>query len=213
MARWENQQVGLVKPSTFIPILQNNNMIDQLDFFMYENACKMLSKIIKIRKKSVNVFCNFDKETMEKNDFLEKIRSIKEQYDVPEEYIGIIVSEGSEKIKFVIENLRKDGFSVLLNNFGATYYSFNDVKELQINYLKISPTLIEDLSDERTVTITKGIIDMSHSLNVKVICRDFETREKEQVLKSVDCDIVQGNMYYPAIPKQDFISMVKNQEI
>lgn len=210
LARWESQQMGLVKPSTFISILQNNNIVDKLDFLMYENTCKMLSKIIEKGQEPVNVFCNFSKETIEKRNFVEKVTRIKEKYELPEKYIGIIISEGNEKIKNVIENLRKEGFSVLLNNFGATRYSFNDIKELQIDYLKISSTLTEDLSDNRTVSITKGIIDMAHSLNVKVICEDFETKEKEQILKQIDCDIVQGKAYYPPIPMEELTQIIQN---
>lgn len=210
LARWESQQMGLVKPSTFISILQNNNIVDKLDFLMYENTCKMLSEIIEKGQEPVNVFCNFSKETIEKRNFVEKVTKIKEKYELPEKYIGIIISEGNEKIKNVIENLRKEGFSVLLNNFGATRYSFNDIKELQIDYLKISSTLTEDLSDNRTVSITKGIIDMAHSLNVKVICEDFETKEKEQILKQIDCDIVQGKAYYPPIPMEELTQIIQN---
>lgn len=51
---------------------------------------------------------------------------------------------------------------------------------------------------------------MSHSLNVKVICEDFESREKEQILKQIDCDMVQGKVYYQPIPMEEFVEIVQN---
>lgn len=212
LARWENPQVGLVKPGIFIHILKDNHMIDKLDILMYEKACKTLVQRRQENKRIFTIFCNFARETIEKNGFLEQIKQIAEKYDIPKEYIGIIISEGTlyqstANLRIMIEKLREEGFSVLLDNFGATLYSFKDIQQFQIDYLKISPKLTEDLSDERTISITKGIIDMAHSLNIKVICEDFDTREKEQILREIGCDIVQGNAYYQPIPAEEYIML------
>lgn len=208
LARWESGKIGLVKPNNFLKVLENNNVIDKLDFLMYENTCKMLSLRKRENKDLFTVFCNFSRRTIEKKGFFEKLKEIVDKYNISEQYIGIIITEGSlykgtANLKFTIEKLRKQGFSVLLDDFGATLYSFGDIKEFQIDYLKISPKLTENLNDRRTIAITKGIIEMAHGLNIKVICEDFKTRENENILKEIGCDIVQGNAYYQPIPTEE----------
>lgn len=212
LARWESPKIGLVKPNNFLDVLEQNNIIDKLDFLMYENACKMLYDRKKANKELFVIFCNFSRKTMGMKGFYEKLKEISSKYQVSERYIGIIITEGNleqgvANLKFTIEKLRNQGYSVLLDDFGATLYSFRDIKEFPIDYLKISAKLTETLDDRRTIAIMKGIIDTAHSLNIKVICEDFKTRDNEKILRDIGCDIVQGNVYYQPIPTEEILKV------
>lgn len=206
LARWENPQEGLLKPDDFMQILKNNNRQDKLDFYMFEESCKELLKMKKDKKPLYKMFCNFSRDTMEREGFLENIQNIVDLFEVPKRYIGIVITKGdrySINLKSIIEKLRKLGFSVLLDDFGETSYSLKDLQQLQIDYLKISPKLTENLTDKKAIFILKGIIDIAHGLNIKVVCENIETKDKESVLKFVGCDMVQGKAYYQPIPIEE----------
>ena len=206
LSRWENPKVGLVKPGTFISIFENNNLIDKLDFQMYENICKMLSKMIENNKEPYTVFCNFSKKTIENKTFIEELDNIAQKYDIPKKYIGIIVQQNMtnyniSNLKKIIKKIKDAGFTILLDDFDSSAFSFKEISQFEVDYLKISFKLTDSLDDLRTVDIIRGIIGTLHELNIKVICEDFEkTRQYEEKLKEIGCDILQGNAYYPPIP-------------
>ena len=209
LARWESPRIGLLKPSTFIPIFENNNLIDELDFQMYENICKMISKSIKLNKQIYTVFCNFSKKTLENSMFFNKLQEIAEKYQIRKEYIGIILESKMYSItnlKFTIKRLREAGFKILLSSFDPLIYSFKEVSQLQVDYIKFSTKLTENLNDYKTIEVISGIIQILHELNIKVICEEFnETKTEAQKLKSIGVDVLQGNAYYPPMPIEEII--------
>lgn len=210
LARWDSPKMGLIKPNSFLNILENNNIIDKLDFLMYEKTCEMLANLRKQGKELCTTFCNFSRKTIEKKGFYEELKKISEKYEIPEQYIGIIITKsnkdkGITNMQLTIEKLKKSGFTVLLDDIEILSYSFREIKNLPIDYIKISAKLTENLNDSRTVAIVKGIIESVHSLGIKVICEDFNTREHETILKEIGCDRVQGNAYYQPIPTEELI--------
>lgn len=211
LARWESPKIGLVKPSTFISIFENNNIIDKLDFQMYENICKMLSKMLEKNKGVSTVFCNFSKKTIEKKTFFEELEKIAEKYNVQKQYIGIIIQEKMVNynilnLKMLIKRLKDAGFTILLDDFDSSVYSFEEISQLHVDYIRISSKLTESLNDIKTVQIIRKVIEIFHELNIKVICEDFkETRGNEQILKEIGADIIQGSAYYLPIPIEELI--------
>lgn len=212
LARWESPKIGLVKPSTFISIFENNNIIDKLDFQMYENVCKMLSKILQNNEEISTVFCNFSKKTIEKKNFFDELEKIAEKYNVPKQYIGIIIHEkmidyNMLNLSIFIKKLKDIGFSILLDDFDSSVFSFKEIEQLHIDYVKISSKLIENLDDIKTVQIIRKIVETFHELNIEVICKDFsKTGENKKILEEVGSVIIQGSAYYPPVPIEEFTS-------
>lgn len=210
LARWESPKLGLIKPNSFLNILENNNVIDKLDFQMYEKTCEMLANLRKENKELFTAFCNFSRKAIEKKGFYEELKKITEKYEIPEQYIGIIITKSSmdkgiTNMQLTIEKIKDSGFTVLLDDFDSLSYSFRDIKELPIDYIKISSRLTDNLNDSRTVAILKGIIETVHGLGIKVICEDFKTKENEKILREIGCDRVQGNAYYQPIPTEELV--------
>ncbi len=208
LARWESPKFGLIKPSNFLDILEKNNLTFKLDLQMYENTCKMLAKMREEGKELITVFCNFSRKTIENRKCYDQLKEIADKYEIPEKYIGIIIQErtvnkNTENLKFVIHKLKKAGFIILLDDFDASYYSFRDISEFNIDYIKISSRLTDSLDDDRTSDIIKGIIDIVHRFDIKVICEEFKTKKNEQILKDIGCDLIQGDAYYQPIPIEE----------
>ncbi len=207
LARWDSPKLGLVKPSSFLTIFEKNNLIDQLDFQMYENVCK---KISKMQRKRI-VFCNFSPKTVQNNMFINNLKKIAEKYDVPKKYIGIFLNaemtnNSLANLKVLTRKIKDAGFLIILNDFGITTYSFKELSQFQADYVKISPKLIENLNDYRTVQVVKEIIDILHELKIKVICEDFNTTKLyASILKDIGCDMIEGKIYHQPIPLEEIL--------
>lgn len=209
LARWNNREEGFIKPSIFLDILEKNNMVSRLDMLMFENICKFIQNRQKNHKELFVIFCNFSRINFNTQNFCSTLNEIIRKYNVPAEYIGIIITESiyTEKvrsIKKIINELRKIGFKVVLDNFGTSFYSFRDIKEFSIDYLKLSPNFVEDIDDSRTIAITKGFIEIAHEINIKVICEEIENMEQISKLKEINCDMIQGFAVYPPMPIKEF---------
>lgn len=210
LARWESPKMGLIKPNSFIRVLENNNIMDKLDFLMYEKTCEMLAELRSQGKELCTAFCNFSRSTIEKKGFFEELKRISKKYEIQESYIGIIIGKtsiekGITNMQLTIEKLKSSGFTILLDDIETLSYSFREMKDLPIDYIKISAKLTENLNDSRTVAIVKGIIETVHGLGIKVICEDFNTRAHENTLRKIGCDTVQGNAYFQPIPTDEII--------
>lgn len=209
LARWNNREEGFIKPSVFLDILEKNNMVSRLDMLMFENVCKFIQNRQKNHKELFVIFCNFSRTNFNTQNFCLTLNEIIRKYNVPAEYIGIIITESiyTEKVKSIkkiINELRKIGFKVVLDNFGTSFYSFRDIKEFSIDYLKLSPNFVEDIGDSRTIAITKGFIEIAHEINTKVICEEIENMEQISKLKEINCDMIQGFAVYPPMPIEEF---------
>lgn len=210
LARWDSEKFGFVKPRSFLNVLEDNNIVDKLDFQMLESACKMLSQRKMSNKDLYTIFCNFSRQTITKDNFMERINNIILKYDISKKYIGIIINSSNTSnefyiMKYSIEKLRKNGYIVLLDDFDTLIYSIRELNELPVNYIKISSRLMENIKDEKTLTIAKGLIETAHSLGIKVICEDFGTQENKELLKQIKCDIVQGNKYFQPLPLEEIM--------
>ncbi len=208
LARWNNREEGFIKPTRFLDILEKNNMVSRLDMLMFENVCKFLQNRQKNYKELFVVFCNFSRTNFNTQNFCSNLKETIEKYNVPASYIGIIITESiyTEKVKSIkkiINELRKIGFKVVLDNFGTSFYSFRDIKEFSIDYLKLSPNFVEDIEDSRTIAITKGFIDIAHEINTKVICEEIENIDQISKLKEIKCDMIQGFAVYPPMPIEE----------
>lgn len=212
LARWESPKYGLIRPGAFLNILEKNNYMKKLDYYMYEMACKSLSELKDNDKELFTVFCNFSISTLEDKNFYENLEQISKKYEIPEKYIGIIIeknviNKGIVNMQYIIEKLKDKGYIVLLNNFESLSYSLRGINPKLIDYVKISSKVTEDLEDLQNIAILKGIIDTVHSLGIKVICEDFGKSNNEYILQKLGCDRIQGYSYHQPVPIKIFSEM------
>lgn len=214
LARWENDKLGFIKPRTFLKILEKNNMTYKLDILMFENACKMLEKIQE-EKEQIKVFCNFSRNSLSKENIIEDIENILEKYKVDPKQIGIVIEEDITKkypynIKKVTRKLSQIGFLIILDNFGGTMNSINDLSEIRCDFIKISPKLLNNIEEQsKKQEVLRQVILMAKNLNLEVICENIEKEETKQILQNMNCNLLQGNLFFQAIPIEEIKEIKK----
>lgn len=214
LARWENDKLGFIKPRTFLKILEKNNMTYKLDILMFENACKMLEKIQE-EKEQIKVFCNFSRNSLSKENIIEDIENILEKYKVDPKQIGIVIEEDITKkypynIKKVTRKLSQIGFLIILDNFGGTMNSINDLSQISCDFIKISPKLLNNIEEQsKKQEVLRQVILMAKNLNLEVICENIEKEETKQILQNMNCNLLQGNLFFQAIPIEEIKEIKK----
>ena len=217
-----NEQIQLLKSRNILiedynktyKILEKNNMTYKLDILMFENACKMLEKIQE-EKEQIKVFCNFSRNSLSKENIIEDIENILEKYKVDPKQIGIVIEEDITKkypynIKKVTRKLSQIGFLIILDNFGGTMNSINDLSQISCDFIKISPKLLNNIEEQsKKQEVLRQVILMAKNLNLEVICENIEKEETKQILQNMNCNLLQGNLFFQAIPIEEIKEIKK----
>ncbi len=197
LTRW-NRPNGLIPPNRFIPLAKKSRDIIKLDEFVLREACRCCKIINGIGVTDFFVSVNISYIAIKQVDFISNICKIIYEEKVNPNHIKLEVTEDEiiDNMEFVINilnELREIGFKIALDDFGVGYSSFNYIKNLPLDTLKIDRSLLISLEeDKKTLAIIETLINLSHTLDLNVICEGVELESQLELLKDINCDGIQG---------------------
>lgn len=201
----------LIPPSVYIPPLEKNGLITKLDIYMLTEACHLLESCIKNNYKMLPVAVNFSRYNLYNPSFVDEITYIAKCHNIPAEFLEIELTETAFDIKneVITANLKKlheRGFRILIDDFGSGYSSFNMLKDIEVDRLKIDREFFTSGKNiEKANIIIKNIISMSKELGIGTIAEGVETEEQYDFLKLCGCDTVQGFYMSEPLPSDEYI--------
>ncbi len=204
----------MVPPLDFISLFERNGFIEQLDYYVLSKACEFVAKNPGTPKISVN----FSGVTIMKDGLEERVVEILNKYSVPFSKIDMEITETAFVEKFEnslhkIEALRKLGITISMDDFGEGISSLNRLKNIPIDIIKIDRGFIVDsIENPRGAQIIKNVIQMAKDLNLETVAEGIETKEQEEFLKNLGCDVGQGYLFSRPVPERDFAEMLKKQK-
>ncbi|MEG1799336.1 MAG: bifunctional diguanylate cyclase/phosphodiesterase, partial [Synergistaceae bacterium] len=201
---------GIVPPAKFIEPLEKENLIHFIDFFMFEEVCKILARWIKLGCLHMTVSVNFSRLTLLCPETPDKIKALCRSYSVPNSMIEIEVTEtlgsvSESSIKEVTEQIARDGFPIALDDFGARYSNLSIMAGMDLHTLKLDKSIIHEIvANKKSLLITKRVIELCKDLGIKSTAEGIETEEQLNVLKKLGCKYAQGYLFNKPIPADDF---------
>ena len=113
--------------------------------------------------------------------------------------------ENPDLIVSVLDQLKSHGVKISMDDFGTGYSSLSYINKLPIDTIKIDKSLVTNLEDHsRNIVIIKSILVMSHSLNIKVVAEEIETKSIFNILEKLECDYIQGYLIGKPMTASDF---------
>ena len=210
LARWIHKEDGLISPAQFIPYFENNGRITELDICVWRQACAKLKEWKNIGRDDLYISVNISAKDLYALDIYELYVNLVDEYDIASKNLKLEITESAiindlKQHISLIERLQEAGFEVEMDDFGSAYSSFNMLKDICVDALKIDMKFLgETENEERSHEILKSIIDLSKKLNMKTIAEGVETKQQLQFLRSVNCDIYQGYYYAKPMSIADF---------
>lgn len=218
LVRWEHPTKGLMFPDTFIPLAESTGMIVQLDRIVMKKAIKQFHKWNKDGLNPGKLAINLAKKQLEEDDFLDFVKELLSSEDCTYSNIEFEVTESQimqnpkRSIK-ILNEISDLGISIAIDDFGTGYSSLSYLKKLPINKLKIDKSFVQDLPhDTEDIAITKTIISLCQSLNLKVIAEGVETKEQLDFLVESGCKFIQGYHYSRPIPTDRMTELLLKQQ-
>ncbi|MCR5235861.1 MAG: EAL domain-containing protein [Lachnospiraceae bacterium] len=216
LIRWFHPEFGMVSPGEFIPLFEDNGLIQKLDRFVWTEAASQIKRWndeygiylpVSVNVSRVDIF----------NPMLGCILTdlVNINGFTPEKLLLEITesayTDSSQEIIDTVKGLRNNGFKIEMDDFGSGYSSLDMLTSLPIDALKLDMKFIrnicENKKDSRLVEI---MIQIARLLEVPVIAEGVETKEQMELLKSIGCDIIQGYYFSKPLPPEEFCKLFRN---
>jgi len=215
LVRWEHPTMGLVSPDKFIPLAESTGLIVPIDRMVMKIA---MIQIVQWYKEGLNpgtLAINLSIKQLKEKDFIEYLTQLLQETKCKPQWIELEITEGhvmtnpQEAIE-ILQKINDLGIHLAVDDFGTGYSSLSYLKKLPINKLKIDQSFIKDLpNDEDDVGITKAVIALAKSLNLKIIAEGVETQEQKEFIVENGCSNIQGYLYSRPMPKEEFTLFLK----
>lgn len=216
LIRWPHPVEGMISPTEFIPIAEETGLILPLGEWVLRTVCNQIKKWNDAGFSGFRVAVNLSAKQFE-NNIPRLIEQILIDCGVSSDSLGLEITEGIA-MKNVDHNTRmlqelKDlGLNISLDDFGTGYSSLAYLKRFPLNTLKIDRSFIRDIPEnDEDRAITKAIIAMGQTLNLKVIAEGVETEAQLEILRDCGCDYIQGWYYSRALPAAELTPFLRDR--
>jgi len=219
LVRWQHPTMGLVLPTKFIPLAESTGLIVELDRFVMKTTMTQISKWYKDGLNPGVLAMNLSVIHLQQKDFLTMFSNLIQETECKPEWLELEVTESQimknpeEAIK-ILNEISDIGIELAVDDFGTGYSSLSYLKKLPINKLKIDRSFVKDLpDDEEDIAITKAVIALAKSLNLRTIAEGVETKEQKEFLVENSCENIQGYFYAKPMSAFDMEVTLLNQKL
>ena len=215
LVRWCHPRLGMINPGVFIPLFEDNGMIQELDRYVWREAARQISDWAQRFGVRIPVSVNVSRVDMYDPNLIDYLVSLLEEYHLGARDLLLEITESaytqdSEQIIEIVNRLRAIGFHIEMDDFGTGYSSLNMISRLPIDALKLDMQFIRNAFKEgKDTRIIEVIIDIAGYLSVPVIAEGVETEEQLRILKTMGCDIVQGYYFSKPVPAEEYEHFVE----
>lgn len=209
LIRLPNANGNLVAPGAFLPTAERFNMMQDIDAWVVEHALKVLGKV-NSNGDSIRFSINLSGQSIDNDDLLQLIKKGIKKWGLEPASVLFEITETCainkmEEAHNFIDELHALGCNFALDDFGSGYSSFNHLKNLHVDLIKIDGQFIRDIArDPMDLAIVTAINNIAHSLGKKTVAEFVEDADTLRLLKETNVDYVQG--YYISVPIPEVLS-------
>lgn len=209
LMRWIDPTLGLLPIQEYLPILEECGQMNQIDCFIFEEACKWIDHWRHTYGTDILLSVNLSKNTFVYPFFMKEFKEIFERYDCPKSCIEIellesIILNQVERVQEVALEIEEFGFRCSLDDFGSGYSSYNVLTNIPLHILKIDRSLLQDVTNGKERILLRHIIEAAHEIGLQVVAEGVETEDYVAYLQSLQCDYIQGFVFYRPMPADEF---------
>lgn len=209
LARWMDPDMGMLSPADFIPALEKNGFIYELDMSILRQTCAFYRKLIE-RETPIHSFSvNLSRCDFKEKDMYERITGILKEYEVPTSAIKLEITEGVmlqevESFRRLFSLFNEAGFTIWIDDFGSGYSSLNMLQNYNFDFMKFDMLFLKDFSAKNRQVLAPMVF-MAQNLGIHTLAEGVETEEQMKFLRSIGCETLQGYYYSKPISEDAFI--------
>lgn len=210
LVRWQHDG-KLIPPGEFIPLFEKNGFVNKIDYYIFEEVCKLQKKYENMGYEPKVISVNMSRTHIHHPGFVDELAAMCDKYEVPTKYMEIEITESAayedmDILCDIFREIKSKGFHVSIDDFGTGYSSLNMLKDLPVDVLKIDRSFLTENADEHeSASIIIGcVVSLAAALEISTICEGIETREQAVLLTKLGCNMAQGFFFARPMPVPDY---------
>ncbi len=216
LVRWRHPEFGIVSPGDFIPVAEKTGLINEMSAWITRVVCAQISMWHQAGHDDMSVAVNISPIELRNANFADTILNAIREFDIPAKNLEVeitesLVMEDMDQATRTLERLDRHGVEISIDDFGTGFASLSYLKLFPISKVKIDRSFVSDFArNPADARIVSGVIAMSHSLGVKVVCEGVEEEAQLRFLQDHHCDQVQGNLLSLPLKRQDATKLLSD---
>jgi len=205
--------MGLLRPDSFIPMLEKSGLIYRLTENMIDQAVQF-SSLRRQQGSPCPVSVNVAVSDLVEHDLIETVKRTLEHYHADERDLRLemtetgLISEPS-RVRWILQDLQNMGIVCEIDDFGTGYSSISYLSDFPVNGIKIERMFVGSMSgDKRLRSIVSSTINLAHELDLHVVAEGPEDHETLNILREYGCDYAQGYIYTQPLTRSDFSGFI-----
>lgn len=212
LVRWIHPERGVIPPNEFIPIIEENGFIREVDYFIWDEAAEFIRKCCEIGITNCPISVNVSRVHLQDNACKLELEKIIRKRGIQKELLELEITEtlNDQEISRKAYELKEEGFKLLMDDFGSGYSSLNILLETPFDVIKLDKKFIENMMvSDKGKLILEQVVTMANKLGLGLLAEGVETREQVEVLRKIGCDLVQGYYYAKPMPAEALFEQFK----
>ena len=216
LVRWYHPLKEFIPPTRFIPIFEKNGFVAQIDRFVWEEACKLLAYEKETFDRVIPVSVNLSRLNFYDEKLVEYILGLIQKYKLEPWMLRLEITESAytDNMHLLIDTVahfQKEGFKILMDDFGSGYSSLNMLRNMPVDILKLDMRFLDNIQhDSRARAIVKNVVNLAKDIDMDVIIEGVETKEQLDFLTSIGCKNIQGFYFAHPMTKEDYLDRLSN---
>ena len=214
LVRWLHPERGMIFPDQFIPVIEENGFIKRLDYYIWEEACRFIKRCEAAGINNCPVSVNVSRIHLRDNECIGILSDMIKDYSIQKKLLELEITETADdqQISMKALQLKEEGFTLLMDDFGSGYSSLNILLETPFDVIKLDRKfMINMMLSGKGRLILEQVITMADKLQLGVLAEGVETKEQVELLQNIGCDQVQGYYYAKPMPEDEFYNLLLNK--
>ncbi len=206
LVRWCHPKRGMIYPMEFLPVIEEDGFITKVDYYIWRKAGEFLQRCHQAGIEDCPVSVNLSRRHLQDREFLQVLEGIVKDCCINKQLLELEITETvEEQVSQAAREIKKQGFKLLMDDFGSGYSSLNILLETPFDVLKLDRKFMENMMvSNKGRLILKHIIAMAEQLQLGLIAEGVETEDQVEMLRKMGCDQVQGYYYAKPMPSEAF---------
>lgn len=216
LVRWRHPDLGIVSPAKFIPLAEETGMIVGIGEWVLRTACMQNKAWQDAGLPPVAVAVNLSARQFREKGLVRTIETILQESGLEPRYLELEVTESvimddAEQVIALLKQIKSLGVTLSIDDFGTGYSSLSYLKRFPVDRLKIDQSFVREItSNPDDAAIAQAVINLGHSLNLRVIAEGVETLEQLNFLRDRQCDEKQGYLISRPVPPDEISLLLKS---
>ena len=219
LVRQIDDELGIVGPGVFIPILERYNLVHMIDLYVLEEVFKYQQEQLQCGHRMIPISVNFSKMTIMYPDLVNRVREMTEKYSISTGLIHIEVTEtigdmDHVVIKDVANNLKQLGFRLSMDDFGSHYSNLSVLIQYDFDSAKIDRSMVMEITkNQKSRIVLDYMTSLINDLGIHCIVEGIETKEQVEILKQTKAEMIQGFYFGKPVPKEEFYDAFMRENV